>query len=101
MRSNVLSLLAVSAVLSACSVPILDQTPAVKEKPTLPESVTALADPNQDLETTRIDDETGCALYLHKGPVETLWLPVRSRAGGPICITYVDKDGNPVEPETS
>lgn len=51
---------------------------------TLPESVIALAAPYQDLSTVRTN-ESGCYVYLYAGPVETTWLPLRSREGRPIC----------------
>lgn len=50
----------------------------------LPEAVVAAAAPYQDLTSVRID-ETGCYVYLYAGPVETTWLPLRTRDGRPIC----------------
>lgn len=55
-----------------------------REVAALPEAVAAVAAPYQDLTSVRID-ETGCYVYLYAGPVETTWLPVRTRDGRPIC----------------
>ena len=52
---------------------------------TVPESVSSIAAPYQDLTTARIRMEDGCYWYTHKGPVETTELPLRTKAGNPIC----------------
>lgn len=39
----------------------------------------------QDLTDVRIDQRDGCLVYLHRGPVETTYLPLRNRADRPIC----------------
>lgn len=52
---------------------------------TVPESVSSIAAPFQDLTTARIRPEDGCFWYTHKGPVETTELPLRTKAGNPIC----------------
>lgn len=51
----------------------------------LPEEVVAMAAPNQDLSSVRIKEEDGCYWYRHSGPVETTLLPLRNKAGSPIC----------------
>ncbi|PRY25179.1 hypothetical protein CLV78_102356 [Aliiruegeria haliotis] len=51
----------------------------------LPENVVALAAPGQDLSTARQQPEDGCYWYQWNGPVETTWIPLRSRDGRPIC----------------
>ena len=51
----------------------------------LPEGVTEIAAPYQDLSTARIDEASGCYVYLHQGPVEATYLPLRARNGQPIC----------------
>ena len=51
----------------------------------LPESVAALAGPNQDLSTARLRENDGCYWYTYRGPVETTELPLRTAAGNPIC----------------
>ncbi len=51
----------------------------------LPESVVAIAAPNQDLTSVRLLPEDGCYWYRHVGPVETTYLPLRTTEGRPIC----------------
>lgn len=45
----------------------------------------AIAAPYQDLSTVRINPEDGCYEYRHLGPVETTYLPLRTREGNPLC----------------
>lgn len=52
---------------------------------TLPEGVIEIAAPNQDLKSVQIDPVDGCYVYRHAGPVETTFLPLRSKSGQPIC----------------
>lgn len=52
---------------------------------TLSESVLDIAAPDQDLRAVRIDPEDGCYVYRHIGPVETTYLPLRTKQGRPIC----------------
>ena len=51
----------------------------------VPEGVVAIAAPNQNLQTVRVQPEDGCYWYQYAGPVETTYLPLRSRDGRPIC----------------
>lgn len=51
----------------------------------VPESVAALAAPQQDLSTVIVNEADGCFLYRYTGPVETTFLPLRSKEGRPIC----------------
>ena len=51
----------------------------------LPEEVVSLAAPNQNLDAVRIDPIDGCLVYQYEGPVETTFLPLRSKTGRPIC----------------
>ncbi len=60
----------------------------------LPEGVLAIAAPYQDLKAVRIDPTSGCYIYRHAGPVETTFLPLRSREGRPICSQQ--SEGTPV-----
>lgn len=57
---------------------------ASRDVTTLPEGVLAIAAPGQDLTSVMVD-ETGCYVYLYRGPVETTYLPLRSTTGRPIC----------------
>lgn len=51
----------------------------------LPEGVVAAAAPFQDLTSVIVRPEDGCYWYRHTGPVETTFLPLRTRDGRPIC----------------
>ena len=51
----------------------------------LPESLVTLAAPYQNLNKVRLDPNDNCFWYLHTGPVETTWLPLRTAQGNPIC----------------
>lgn len=51
----------------------------------LPEEVRALADPDQNLSVVRIMPEDGCYWFQWRGPVETTFLPLRTRDGRMIC----------------
>lgn len=53
---------------------------------TVPESVSSIAAPFQDLTTARVRAEDGCYWYTHRGPVETTELPLRTSSGNPICV---------------
>ncbi|WP_299285516.1 hypothetical protein [uncultured Tateyamaria sp.] len=51
----------------------------------LPEGVVDIAAPGQNLNQVRLLPEDGCYWYLHRGPVESTLLPLRTRTGAPIC----------------
>lgn len=51
----------------------------------VPEAVSSIAAAGQDLTALRIDPIDGCYTYRHVGPVETTFLPLRSKEGRPIC----------------
>ncbi|SEV96503.1 hypothetical protein SAMN05444851_0580 [Aliiroseovarius sediminilitoris] len=51
----------------------------------VPENVRAIAAPYQDLSDVQINASDGCFVYRHQGPVEATYLPLRNRAGQPIC----------------
>ncbi|WP_300514225.1 hypothetical protein [Aliiroseovarius sp.] len=59
----------------------------------LPEPVLEIVAPNQDLTAVRIDPEDGCYVYRHVGPVETTFLPLRSKRGRPICTQRAEVEG--------
>jgi hypothetical protein len=52
----------------------------------LPESVRAIAAPNQNLDTVVLLEEDNCYWYEHRGPVETTLLPLRTTRGNTICV---------------
>ncbi|WP_439123171.1 hypothetical protein [Marivita sp.] len=58
---------------------------------TVPESVSSIAAPYQDLTTARIRPDDGCFWYTHRGPVETTELPLRTTGGNPICTRPVSQ----------
>lgn len=51
----------------------------------VPEEVLELAAPGQNTDVVKLDPETNCFWYLHRGPVEDTFLPLRTSKGGPIC----------------
>lgn len=51
----------------------------------LPQSVVDIAAPYQNLNAVKLLPEDGCFWYLHKGPVESTLLPLRTTKGAPIC----------------
>jgi len=72
--------------LSACaSVAPEDDVPLNPFVDELPEGVLAIAAPFQDLNAVMIDPTDGCYVYRHAGPVETTFLPLRTKGGRPIC----------------
>lgn len=71
------------ALLSACApTPPENSSGFITE---LPEEVIAMAAPNQDLRSVILRPEDGCYWYQHVGVVETTLLPLRTKAGNPIC----------------
>lgn len=52
----------------------------------LPETVTSIAAPFQNLEAVVLLPEDDCYWYNHAGPVETTLLPLRTTQGRPICV---------------
>ncbi|GGX58273.1 hypothetical protein GCM10007385_28670 [Tateyamaria omphalii] len=60
----------------------------------LPERIVEIADPKQDLNAVKVDPVDGCLVYRHVGPVETTFLPLRTRQGRPIC-TQVQEEAAP------
>jgi len=55
-----------------------------------PEAVAALAAPNQDLTSVRLDPVSGCYMYRHAGPVETTPIPLRTADGRTICTAKTE-----------
>lgn len=83
MKRKTTILLAGSLALAGCATtPGLDADGAFTE---LPEPLLALAAPNQNLNKVRLDQTDNCFWYLHDGPVERTWLPLRTVNGNPIC----------------
>ncbi len=70
------------AVAGCTTTPSLDADGAFTE---LPEPLLVLAAPYQNLNKVRLDQNDNCFWYLHEGPVERTWLPLRTAEGNPIC----------------
>ncbi|MEX0369130.1 MAG: hypothetical protein AB3N09_10475 [Tateyamaria sp.] len=51
----------------------------------LPDRIVEIAGPNQNLNAVKVDPVDGCLVYRHVGPVETTFLPLRTKEGRPIC----------------
>lgn len=81
---NTFALIGGALVLSACATPppAVDADGAFIE---LPEPLIELAAPYQNLSKVRLDPSDNCFWYLHTGPVEATWLPLRTPRGNPIC----------------
>ena len=70
-------------LLTGCATtPVVDADGAFPE---LPDPLVGLAAPYQNLTTVRLDPNDNCFWYLHNGPVEVTWLPLRTSQGNPIC----------------
>lgn len=65
----------------------------------LPEEVLAIVAPNQNLSAVRIMPQDGCYWSQWRGPVETTYLPLRTREGRMIC-TRVDEQEAPAPATT-
>lgn len=78
-----LIMLAGALALTGCATtPAVDADGAFTE---LPEPLVGLAAPYQNLAKVRLDPNDNCFWYLHDGPVEATWLPLRTSGGNPIC----------------
>ncbi len=89
MQMKIAGLLALSLALAACTEAdmMASNTVVPGTVRNLPEEIVAMAAPNQNLKSVRIMPEAGdgCLWYRYVGPVETTWLPLRTRDGRPIC----------------
>ena len=50
-----------------------------------PQAVIDVAGPNQNLQAVRINPADGCYVYRYEGPVETTYLPLKTKNERPIC----------------
>ncbi len=86
MRRTVFVWMAAPFLLAACeTINLGGNAPSDGFIANLPEGVIALVALGQDLTAVRIDPVDGCYVYRHAGPVETTFLPLRSKNGRPIC----------------
>ncbi|WP_204115462.1 hypothetical protein [Shimia biformata] len=81
-----IAVLPVALALAACDdAGPLNSNPRSDINPNLPESVLAVVAPNQNLSTAVVMPEDGCYWYQHVGPVETVYIPLRTVDDRPIC----------------
>ncbi|MFD1881288.1 hypothetical protein [Paracoccus pacificus] len=74
------------SLLAAAGCTTAGNTAAEKASPyPIPEQVVAIAGPNQDLTTARLDPADNCYWYYYAGPVETTLVPLRAANGNQIC----------------
>ena len=73
-------------LLAGCAMPPTTGGGARYDIGNVPEAVSSLAAPGQDLATARLLPEDNCYWYEHSGPVETTLLPLRTPGGNPICL---------------
>ena len=57
-----------------------------------PQAVVDVAAPYQNLKAVRVNPADGCYVYRHDGPVETTFLPLRTKNGRPICTQASEPD---------
>ena len=81
-----LALAALPLFLAACETGMMmSPQPEAAAPGALPENVLSLAAPYQDVSSAVLDEVSGCYNYLHRGPVESTYLPLRTVDGRPIC----------------
>lgn len=86
MQKRNVSITMLTLVLTGCAVPE-QKNDEIYRIGNVPESVTAIAAPLQDLTTARLRTEDNCYWYMHSGPVETTLVPLRAVGGRPICVS--------------
>ena len=79
-----LLILALTAACEAPPEPGADGLPGVPVE--MSEDLIAQLAPGQNLENVRLLPEDGCYWYQWAGPVETTYLPLRTREGRLICV---------------
>ena len=74
--------------LAGCVEPsgVVNVDPNLKKRVTLPPEVAETVAPGQDTSDLRVDARDGCLMYRHVGPVETTYIPLRTKQGRAICI---------------
>lgn len=89
MKLNVMMLPAGLMLLGAC---VAQNVEPAAPAPALPSpeqqmlnSAIAMAGPNQNAQTARLNATDNCYWYQHIGPVETTELPLLTATGRPIC----------------
>ncbi|MEJ6389043.1 hypothetical protein [Gymnodinialimonas ulvae] len=82
MISRIWLALGASIALAGC----VATTPEGQFEEGLPEEVLALVGPGQDTSSVRLEAD-GCYWYLHRGPVESTYIPLMTRDQRMICVT--------------
>ncbi|EAQ13062.1 hypothetical protein RB2654_11208 [Rhodobacterales bacterium HTCC2654] len=83
---TIIALAALPLTLAACDMPATTTVGASQGTiSNVPERIAELAAPGQNLNSVRINELDGCYEYQYFGPVETTYLPLRTRDGRPIC----------------
>ncbi|MBF9043900.1 hypothetical protein HKCCE4037_11220 [Rhodobacterales bacterium HKCCE4037] len=82
MMSKVWLALGASVALAGC----VSTTPAGQFEEELPAEVLGLVAPGQDVNSVRLESD-GCYWYLHRGPVESTYIPLLTRDQRMICVT--------------
>nr|WP_299364942.1 hypothetical protein [uncultured Paracoccus sp.] len=85
MRAQSGWILTAALIVGACSAALPDR-PVTAQSEGVPDSIVALAAPNQDVQSARLLPEDGCYWYSYAGPVETTLLPLRTVDGRRICV---------------
>ena len=70
---------------AGCAIPPGGGSGAANAIGKIPESVVAMAAPDQNISTARLVPDDGCYWYEHSGPVETTLVPLRTPNGSRIC----------------
>lgn len=68
-----------------CAIQPTGSGDAADRRGNVPETVIAMAAPDQDVATARLVPEDGCYWYEHSGPVGTTLVPLRTPNGNRIC----------------
>ena len=69
-------------LLAACEP---SQNGSTKNSIRAPQAVIDVAGPNQNLNAVRLNPDDGCYEYRYEGPVETTYLPLKTKNERPIC----------------
>ncbi|MDB6182581.1 hypothetical protein [Paracoccus fistulariae] len=72
-------------IAAGCTAPTTQKAADAESPYPIPNEVVAIAGPNQDLTTARLDPSDDCYWYYHAGPVETTLVPLRAANGNQIC----------------
>ena len=86
MKSRAFIILAAVLLTGACANTAPTPENAETGANSLPANLIALAAPEQDVASARLNPEDNCYWYEHRGQVETTLLPLTTTEGRPICM---------------